>query len=99
MSRGIKSAVLTAVVCLVVCISSVQAEEMAIGIKPDAGESERFAAEQLQSYLEKITGQKVPVGAKVPEGATALLVGGGAGCGARVHGGRCAGGVAFGSHP
>jgi len=77
MSLGMKSAVLTAALWIGGYIVNAQAQRLAVVVNPDAGEVERFAAEEMQRYLEKITGEKVPVGAEAPEGATALLVGGG----------------------
>ena len=77
MSRQRKSGVLAAVVCLAAYISNVRAEEPVIVLAPNAAETERFAAEELQSYLDKIIGRKVPIRASLPTGAMGLLVGGG----------------------
>ena len=52
-----------------------QTEELSIVIKPVAAVSERFAAEELQRYLKKVTGQKVPICAQASEGTAALFIG------------------------
>ena len=52
-----------------------QAEELAVVVSPKAGEVEQFAAEELQRYLEKITGEKVSLGNQAPESAVTLCVG------------------------
>ncbi len=70
------SGALVAIVCLAVCVANVLAEEPVIVLAPNAAETERFAAEELQSYLERITSRKFPIGRSLPAGAMGFLVGG-----------------------
>ncbi|MEW6355081.1 MAG: DUF4838 domain-containing protein [Planctomycetota bacterium] len=49
-------------------------EGMAIVVGNKPGSVEQFAAEELQNYLEKITGQKVPIQAERTNGATNLII-------------------------
>ncbi len=67
--------ILVAGLCLLACACNVHASQLAIVIADEAGEVERFAAEELQRYLKKITGEDVSVGTQSPQGAQALLVG------------------------
>ena len=53
---------------------STQHNELAVVLGGNAGETEVFAGQELQRYLEKITGAKVPMGPKAPDDVVVLAI-------------------------
>jgi len=74
--RRARQIVFVFLLCLWACPAGGQTERFCVVATTKATETERFAAEQLSHYLQRITGEVVPVRNKSDHGEVPLSVGG-----------------------